>query len=320
MSTVNIIIYSTLIMVVVGIIVGLILSFAAKKFHIKSDPRKEKILSVLPGANCGACGYVGCEMYAENIVTNNVDISLCRPGGNEVVEKIAKIVGKEVKEIDRKVAQVLCNGGERCKDDFVYTGIKKCSYAQKSFSGQKKCKYGCFGFGDCVEVCPFDAIYINKYGVAEVDILKCTGCGLCVSACPQKIIKLVGCEYKVHIKCSSKDKGAFVRQICSVGCIGCGLCVKVCPVKDIILDSNLAVMKYDKCDNCKLCITKCPTKCIEYGNFNKKDDSNKFFNQKDFDVTENSDITSTTSDNSTSSNKKNLKHSKQINLNLNLVK
>ncbi|MFQ3674999.1 MAG: RnfABCDGE type electron transport complex subunit B [Endomicrobiia bacterium] len=305
----NIILYSTFIMILVGVIVGFILGFAAEKFKVKSNPKKEKVLEVLPGANCGACGYVGCEMYAENIVEKNVDISLCKPGGNEVVEKIAEIIGKDVVEVQRKVAQVLCNGGDRCKDDFVYMGIKKCSYAQKNFSGQKKCKYACLGFGDCVEICPFNAMYINKYGVAEVDILKCTGCGLCVSVCPQKIIKLVGCEYKVHIKCSSKDKGSVVRQICSVGCVGCGVCVKVCPVKDIQLENNLAIMKYDKCNNCKLCITKCPTKCIEFGNFNKKDGLRKDFDQKNFNTVKGS----------TKSNPEK-EVSGQINLNLNLVK
>ncbi len=258
-------------MIIAGVLIGLGLGFAANKFKIKVDPRKENILKILPGSNCGTCGFIGCEQYASAIVEQNVDISMCRPGGQNAANKIAQILGKESKNVERKVAQVLCSGGVRCKNDFVYSGIKKCSYSKKFFQGQKKCKYACLGFGDCVEVCPFDAIYINEYGVAEVDFLKCTGCGLCVKSCPQKIIKLVGCEYKVHIKCSSKDRGAFVKQICSVGCIGCGICAKVCHVKDIYLDSNLAVMKYDKCDNCKVCETKCPTGSIIFGNGTAKD-------------------------------------------------
>ncbi|MFN3550398.1 MAG: RnfABCDGE type electron transport complex subunit B [Endomicrobiia bacterium] len=258
----NIIIQSFLVMGSVSIVIGFLLSVAAKKFKVISDPKKDKILSSLPGANCGACGYVGCEQYAEAIVNSNVEINLCKPGGEETVKKIAEIMNKEITELQKMVAVVLCAGGNNAKDEFVYKGLKSCDYVSKIFNGQKKCKYGCLGFGDCVEVCPFDAIFINEYGVAEVDILKCTGCGLCVKTCPQKIIKLVPCNYQVHILCSSKDKGNIVRQICSFGCIGCGLCVKTCPVKDIVLENNLAVMKYNKCNNCGLCAVKCPTKSI----------------------------------------------------------
>lgn len=258
----TIILQSILVMGSVSVIIGFMLSFAAKKFKITSDPRKDEILSSLPGANCGACGYVGCEQYAEAVVNNNVEINLCKPGGEETIKRIAQIMGKEVGDVQRNVAVVLCSGGDRAKDEFLYEGLKNCDSIVKIFNGQKKCKYGCLGFGDCIEVCPFGAIYINKYGIAEVDSLKCTGCGLCVKACPQKIIKLVPCNYQVHILCSSKDKGNIVRQICSVGCIGCGLCVKICPVKDIVLENNLAVIKYDKCNNCGLCVVKCPTKCI----------------------------------------------------------
>ncbi len=258
----QIIIYSTLLMAITSILIGLGLGFAAKKFEVHSDPKKNEILDSLPKANCGACGYVGCEQYAEAILLQNVDITLCRPGGEETAKKIASIVGKEISQIERLVAQVMCNGGTNCKDDFVYKGEQKCSYATNFFQGQKMCKYACLGFGDCVEVCPFDAIFINKNGVAEVDILKCTGCGLCVSECPKKIIKLVPCKFQVHIRCASKDKGVVVKQMCSTGCIGCGICVKSCPKNDIYLDNNLAIMKYEKCDNCQICVTKCPTKTI----------------------------------------------------------
>jgi Na+-translocating ferredoxin:NAD+ oxidoreductase RNF subunit RnfB len=260
----NIIIYYSIATLgTISVIIALLLSFAAKKFKVESDPRKDLLISVLPGANCGACGYPGCEQYAEAILTKDETFNLCKPGGPEVSKKIAQILGKEVDvSSQRMVAVVLCAGGSRAKDEFIYNGIKKCSVANKFYEGQKLCKYGCLGFGDCVEVCPFDAIHINKYGVAEVDPVKCTGCGLCVKACPKNIIKLVPCNYQVHILCSSKDKGVKVRQICSVGCIGCGICVKSCPVNDIELKENLALMKYDKCNNCGICVEKCPTKCI----------------------------------------------------------
>lgn len=259
----NIVLQSLVVMGSCSVIIAILLGFAAKKFKVEEDPKKEYILSVLPGANCGACGYAGCEQYAEAIVKDNVEINLCRPGGDEVSKKIASILGKEVKDVQRLVAVVLCAGGNRAKNEFVYTGIKKCDISNKFFEGEKACKYGCLGFGDCVEVCPFGAIFINEYNVAEVDVLKCTGCGLCVKVCPKKLIRLVPCNYKVHILCNSRDKGVKVKQICSVGCIGCGICVKACPVSDIYLENNLAIMKYNKCNNCGICKAKCPTKSID---------------------------------------------------------
>lgn len=258
----EIILYSLAVMGIGSILIALLLSFAAKKFKVEEDPKKEKIVSVLPGVNCGACGYAGCEQYAQAILSKDVEITLCKPGGSEVSKKIAEILGIEAKDTQRFVALVLCNGGKRAKDEFRYTGITRCEVAKKFFGGYKHCKYGCLGFGDCVEVCPFEAININEYGVAEVDVMKCTGCGLCVKVCPKNLIKLVPCNYQVHILCSSRDKGARVKQICSVGCIGCGICVKSCPVSDIYLENNLSIMKYNKCYNCGICVVKCPTKSI----------------------------------------------------------
>ncbi|MCS7151919.1 MAG: RnfABCDGE type electron transport complex subunit B [Endomicrobia bacterium] len=258
----TIVLQSILVMGTVSGFIALLLSFAAKKFRVEVDPRKEAILEILPGANCAACGYTGCEQYAEALIDGNVDINLCKPGGQEVVVKIAEILKKEVATVERKVAVVLCNGGVHAKDEFIYDGIKRCDIAFKFYDGRKVCKYGCIGYGDCAKVCPFDAIRINKYGIAEVDRLKCTGCGLCVNTCPKGLIKLVPCKYQVHILCNSKDKGVIVRQICTVGCIGCGLCVKSCPVNDIVLNENLAIMKYNKCNNCGVCMVKCPTKTI----------------------------------------------------------
>ncbi|MCX7910581.1 MAG: RnfABCDGE type electron transport complex subunit B [Endomicrobia bacterium] len=259
----NIVLQSLVVMGSCSVIIAILLGFAAKKFKVEEDPKKEYILSVLPGANCGACGYAGCEQYAEAIVKDNVEITLCRPGGDEVSKKIASILGKEVKDVQRLVAVVLCAGGKRAKDEFVYNGIKRCDISNRFFEGEKACKYGCLGLGDCVEVCPFGAIFVNEHNVAEVDVLKCTGCGLCVKVCPKKLIRLVPCNYKVHILCNSRDKGVKVKQICSVGCIGCGICVKACPVSDIYLENNLAIMKYNKCNNCGICKAKCPTKSID---------------------------------------------------------
>jgi electron transport complex protein RnfB len=246
-----------------GALVALGLGYAARRLAVHEDPRVARVKDVLPGANCGACGYVGCAQYAEALVAGTVDTGLCKPGGPETARAVAVIVGRSAGDMVRTVAQVLCAGGTRCANEFEYRGVPSCAYAAQVARGQKMCKYGCLGFGDCVKVCPFNALHINGYGVAEVDVHACTGCGLCVAACPMRIITLVPCTYQVHIRCSSHDKGALVRRVCSVGCIGCGLCVKACPVNDIHLERNLAVMQYRACDNCGACVAKCPTKCIQ---------------------------------------------------------
>jgi len=248
-----------------GFIFGIGLAIASKIFHIKEDPKKLEILNILPNANCGACGLAGCESYAEWLASDEAaEINKCSVGGPEVAKKIAAIIGRNVGEISKKVAVIYCSGGKNCSDKFEYYGIETCQASNIVFGGHKSCVYGCLGFGDCVKVCPFGAITQSEPGtVPVIDYSKCTGCGLCVKACPKKIINLVEDKFSVHVRCKSNDKGAVVRKICKTGCIGCGLCVKVCPVNDIVLENNLARIKYINCNNCGLCIEKCPTKVIQ---------------------------------------------------------
>ncbi|MBN1622636.1 MAG: RnfABCDGE type electron transport complex subunit B [Endomicrobiales bacterium] len=248
----------------VGLLFGIGLGIAAKKFAVKLNPKEEEIIGLLPGVNCGACGYPGCSGYAAALINGEAEPGKCTVASKEVNSEIARILGKEVAETDRKVAIILCNGGSNCKDKMDYQGIKDCNIAAAVFGGSKECSSGCLGLGSCAKACPFGAIIQEKPGdVPKIDWNKCTGCGICVSVCPKKIINLVPCKFKFHILCQSNDKGAIVRKICSVGCIGCGLCVKVCPEKDIVLENNLARMKYDNCNNCGLCFAKCPTKSIK---------------------------------------------------------
>ena len=248
-----------------GCVFGIGLALASRIFHIKQNPLKLQIMDMLPKANCGACGFAGCEAYADWLVSDQkASVEKCTVGGFETARDIGRLFGKEVAATGKKTAVIICSGGENCTDRFSYKGVNTCKAANQVFGGQKSCLYGCLGFGDCVKVCPFNAITLDGPGkVPVIDPAKCTACGLCVTACPKKIIELIDEKFNVVISCKSRDKGAVVRKICKVGCIGCGLCVKNCPVNDIVMENNLARIKYENCNNCGICIEKCPTKSIK---------------------------------------------------------
>jgi Na+-translocating ferredoxin:NAD+ oxidoreductase RNF subunit RnfB len=247
----------------IGLLFGVGLCVASKVFRVEIDPKIEKILEILPGANCGACGFAGCKGYAEAVVRNpEVKADLCIAGGEEIANMVGKIIGKEVSKKERKYAIVKCRAkrGE-VKTTFLYDGIFDCKAALLLFGGDKGCGYGCLGYGSCVGVCPFGAINI-KEGVAWIDSKRCRGCGLCVDVCPKEAITLVPESAKVLIFCNSKDKGAFVKKTCKCGCIGCRLCVKVCEEKAMAVENNLANLIWEKCNGCGKCTEKCPTNTI----------------------------------------------------------
>ncbi|HHV62813.1 MAG TPA: RnfABCDGE type electron transport complex subunit B [Firmicutes bacterium] len=251
-----------------GAVFGIMLGLAAKKFAVESDPRIEKITGVLPGANCGGCGYPGCSGLASAIVGGSAPVDGCPVGGQAVADKIAGIMGiQAVHARERQVARVMCGGGaDKASSRFAYIGIKDCRAAELVSGGPKACTFGCLGFGTCVKACPFGAIEMGSDGLPVIDEIKCTGCGKCIAACPRGIIALVPVSKRTHVLCRSHARGAEVRKVCKVGCIGCGICVKTCPNSAIVLEDNLARIIPDKCDNCGKCIEKCPTKCITMAN------------------------------------------------------
>lgn len=247
-----------------GLVFGLGLAYASKKFEVKVDERVAQVRDVLPGANCGACGQTGCDAFAENLVAGTVSITGCPVGGEEMVNKLSAILGIDAHAMDKKVARVLCDGTtDNAKTKFDYDGILDCIAAANMHGGPMACSYGCVGFGNCAKVCPFDAIYMYK-GVARIDESKCAGCEKCVAECPKKIIKMVPVGLEYSVLCSSLDKGAEVRKNCNVGCIGCTKCTKACPEGAITMNGTLAVLDGSKCKNCGECIKVCPTKAIKH--------------------------------------------------------
>ena len=258
------------VLAVIALICAIILTLSASFFGVKENEKVLAVRDCLPGANCGACGFSGCDGYAKALGEGQTDNpSLCTPGGADVAAQLSEIMGLAAGDVDAKVAYVACNGA--CKPEerkYVYDGIKTCSAAKLGgYAGDRDCTYACLGYGDCVAVCPENAIVINpEKGIAEIDPQKCIGCGLCAKACPNSVIHIVSEKSRVLVKCSSHDKGAVTRKNCTVGCIGCMKCQKTCPEGAIKVENNLATIDYDKCTGCGACHDVCPVKCIHLEN------------------------------------------------------
>lgn len=246
----------------IGAFSGILLTVAAKLLAVKTDETVENILSALPGANCGACGFSGCEGYANAVAKGQADTNMCKPGGKDTAEKVSVIMGCEVGEIIREYAFVRCNGGcGATEDKYSYIGTKNCLAVEKFYNGKGKCQSGCAGLGDCIKVCNENAISIEN-GVAVVNPSKCKACGKCVKACPNHIITMRKETQNVIVRCFSADSGKITRQVCKNGCIACGLCVKKCPNGAIAINNNHAEIDPAKCTNCGVCAVACPVKCI----------------------------------------------------------
>ncbi|MDO5041232.1 MAG: RnfABCDGE type electron transport complex subunit B [Peptoniphilus sp.] len=259
---INQIIYPALILAVIGAAFGVLLSIASRVFAVEVDERVVKVRQALPGANCGACGYPGCDGLAQAISDGKAPVEACVIGGSEVAKEIATLLGTDALDVERIVANVQCQGScDKAKDKYHYEGLQDCRLISDFQKGSKSCTYGCVGGGTCVSVCEYDAIHVIN-GVAVVDKEKCVACKKCVAICPKGIISLVPYKAKTVVECFSKDPGKVVRTNCSIGCIACGLCEKNCPKDAIHVTDNLAAIDYDKCINCGICVAKCPTGAI----------------------------------------------------------
>ena len=265
------IIYPILVLGGLGLLFGVLLSIASKAFAVKVDPKIGEVLDALPGANCGACGFPGCEGLATAIAEGRAPVNSCPIGGQKVADKVAEIMGLNAANVERNVAVVLCQGDkDKAKEKYEYDGIEDCRVQIDLADGCKSCSYGCLGCGTCQDVCQFDAIDMVN-GIAVINKEKCTACMKCIEVCPKKIIELVPYDNEYIVKCKSEDKGKEVRGNCTIGCIGCRLCVRNCPVDAFTFENNLAKINYDICTNCGICEEKCPTKAI-YADFSKKAD------------------------------------------------
>ena len=246
-----------------GLLFGLVLALASKIFAVDEDPRKELLMEIMPGANCGACGFAGCSAYADAVLSGTTVVGACPVGGTEVAEKMASIMGvSDIGAAIRQVALVRCSGSGSNRSLYHYEGIADCLAASRvAAGGPLACQYGCLAFGSCVKVCDFGAITVRD-GCAVVNMEKCVGCLKCVRACPRNLITVVPYGSEICVKCASRDKGVDTRAVCDCGCIGCGLCAKACSHGAVTVENNLASIDYNKCVACGACIDKCPQHLI----------------------------------------------------------
>jgi RnfABCDGE-type electron transport complex B subunit len=272
----NVILIAVIVLGAVGLVAAIVLFFVSKKFAVKEDPRIGAVQEVLPGANCGGCGFPGCGGMAGACVKAADNGSLeglnCPVGGAETMSKIASILGMEVSASEPKVAVVRCNGNcENRPRVAVYDGLQTCKAVNSCGAGETACGYGCLGCGDCVAACQFDAIHINpETMLPEVDEEKCVACGACVKACPRNIIELRKKGVKgrrVWVDCVNKDKGPAAIKACKVSCIACGKCQTACKFDAITIENNVAYIDSDKCKICRACVKVCPRDAIETANF-----------------------------------------------------
>ncbi len=248
---------------ITGLIIGVLLGIAAKIFSVPVDEKEIRVRELLPGNNCGGCGYAGCDALANAIANGEAPVSGCPVASSDIHAQIGEVMGVAAEEKERNVAFVRCHGScDKTNIKFHYHGIKDCR-KMEHIPGQseKICRYGCMGYGSCVRVCEFDAIHIVD-GIAVVDKEKCVACGKCVTECPQNLIEMVPVSADYKVKCASHDKGKDVNAGCSVGCIACKLCVKACEVDAITVEDNLAHIDYSKCTRCGKCAEVCPRKII----------------------------------------------------------
>lgn len=252
------IIIATLVVGVIGLLIGVALVFAGKKFYVEVDERIPKVREFLPGNNCGACGYAGCDAVAEAIVNGTAPANACPVNNAANLEKISEVMGVEAVAPERKVAFVKCAGDcDQTTNRCHYVGIDDCRAAVLAGISIWECDYGCLGYGSCVKACQYDAIYVDN-GVAKVNTAKCVGCGQCAKACPKGLIELIPEGKDVAVRCSNHDRGPEVKRVCGIGCIGCKICTKQCESEAITVDGNLAHIDYEKCVGCGKCAEKCP--------------------------------------------------------------
>lgn len=255
------ILYAVLMLAGMGVGFGLLLTLVAKVFAVPKNPTRDAVREALPGANCGGCGYPGCDGCADAIASGKAPVTACPVGGADVAAKIGAIMGVTADVGERKIAHVICQGSSvHCQEKFTYQGINDCNAAAIIQDGYKACSFACLGLGNCERVCPFGAIKIDPAKkIAVVDEEKCQSCGKCIAECPRKVLEMRPVSQPVNMLCRNPEMGKNVQQKCSAGCIGCERCAKACKFEAITIVNHLPVIDPAKCRHCMVCAEVCPS-------------------------------------------------------------
>lgn len=258
------VIYSLMVLGLMGLGCGTVLAIFGRLFNVKADPRVDEVEKALPGLNCGVCGQASCHAMAEAIVEGREQPNKCAPGGQAVVERVSAVLGVKEDAAEPRVAAVRCQGGwSKGKEKADYEGIRDCAVVELLGGGAKACMYGCLGFGTCVDACPFGAIRMTEDRLPEIVEERCTGCGKCIDACPRRIITLIPRGQKVYLGCVNREKGKAVKEWCEKGCIACGLCARptITPSGKVEMRGNLPYFPADW-EDYRTAVEKCPDGCF----------------------------------------------------------
>ncbi len=259
----DVVLYTVFTLTAIGILSAAVIYVVSKKFAVKEDDRISQVEQVLPSTNCGGCGLPGCHAFAKAVVeAGDLSVLHCPVGGNAVMKSVGEILGIKAVERDPYIAVVRCSGSfEHRKKTSIYDGTGSCKIAAALYSGDTGCAYGCLGLGDCVEVCTFEAMYMDeKSGLPVIIEDKCTACNACVKECPKDILELwpKGKKNKrIYVACLNEEEGSTARQECAVACSGCNKCFETCRYDAITMVNNLAVIDPEKCKLCLECVGTC---------------------------------------------------------------
>ena len=144
------VLWSALVLLALAAVFGVLLAVLGKKFAVKKDEKEEEIRRHLSGANCGACGYAGCDAFAKALAEGKADVSSCSATAASEKKIIGEIMGVAVDAEDTKIV-VACNGGNNARDKYEYMGYGDCRSMELLGGGRKVCPWGCLGMGSCTD-------------------------------------------------------------------------------------------------------------------------------------------------------------------------
>jgi Na+-translocating ferredoxin:NAD+ oxidoreductase RNF subunit RnfB len=232
-------------MALLGVSLAMLLAVANRRLYVYEDPRIDQVEEMLPHSNCGACGTAGCRNFAEKVVAGEITPGKCTVNQPQQNQVIAKFLGVDAGQEEKRVARLACAGGKHVAYMRAhYDGLSSCRAASVAGGGGKACSWGCLGLGDCADVCDFDAIGMNQYGLPVVDADKCTACNDCVEICPKDLFSLQPVSHKLWVACKSLADGDTAEAACEVACTACARCAVDAPEGLIRIQSNLAVIDY----------------------------------------------------------------------------